>query len=53
MKILKRSLIGIILVPFVLVALFILYEIVGMAVNHTSSSRQTKNLVRTIETEFS
>lgn len=53
MKVLKRSLIGIILVPFVLIALFILYEIVGMAVNHISSSQQTKKLINIIDTEFS
>ena len=53
MKVLKHILIGFVCIPFVLIAVFVLFEIMGMAVNHVSSSRQTKNIVRIIEEELS
>lgn len=48
----KQILIAIIFLPFILIALFILSEIVGMAVNSSSGNRQTKNLTKMIESEL-
>ncbi|MBQ1433031.1 MAG: hypothetical protein IIZ09_08055, partial [Ruminococcus sp.] len=44
MKTLKRIGIGIIILPFALIGLYILYELVGYAVNHISTDRQTSRL---------
>lgn len=44
MKTLKRIGIGIIILPFALICLYILYELVGYAVNHISTDRQTSRL---------
>ena len=44
MKTLKRIGIGIIILPFALIGLYILYELVGYAVNHISTDRQTSKL---------
>ena len=44
MKTLKRIGIGIIILPFALIGLYILYELVGYTVNHISTDRQTSRL---------
>ena len=38
--------------PFLLIGLFILYEAVGMAVNHAASAWQTRELARLLEREL-
>ena len=53
MKRVKRVLIGMICLPLILIVLWILYEAFGMAVNHISGNRQTKNLIKEIETDLS
>lgn len=52
-RVFKGLLIGLLILPALLVGLFILYELVGMAVNHAASARQTEELVRLLETELS
>ena len=51
MKTLKRIGIGIIILPFALIGLYILYELVGYAVNHISTDRQTIQDIDVISAE--
>lgn len=44
MKQIKRIAIGVISLPFILIGLYILFEIFGMCVNHAATDRQTKEL---------
>ena len=53
MKILKRIFIGIICIPFILVSIFILFEILGLIVNHISTNIQTTQLKKAILNELS
>lgn len=53
MKVIKCILRGILCLPVVLIVLFILFEIVGMAVNHIATARQTKELKGMIVDELS
>lgn len=52
MKTLKKVLIGVLSAPFVLVLLFVLFEIFGMIVNHTATGIQTNTLHRDIRNAF-
>ena len=52
MKALQRMFKGLLMLPLVLVGLFVLYEVVGMAVNHAAGARQTAELVRLLEREL-
>ncbi len=52
MKALKKVLIGVLSAPFVLVLLFVLFEIFGMIVNHTATGIQTNTLHRDIRNAF-
>lgn len=49
----RRVLKWILCLPFLLVGLFILYEAVGMAVNHAASARQTQNAIDLLNTGLS
>ena len=49
----RRVLKWILCLPFLLVGLFILYEAVGMAVNHAASAWQTKNAIDLLNTGLS
>lgn len=49
----KRLLIVLLALPAILVGLFVLYEVMGMAVNHTASAYQTKNAIKLLNTELS
>ena len=53
MKVLKRVLIGIgitiVILPFLLIFLYIGFEIVGMNVNHSATDKQTKEFQQYIE----
>lgn len=49
MRKLTKIAIGIFITPFVLIMLYIGFEIVGMAVNHCTTERQTKRLTAYIE----
>ena len=44
MKYIKRLVVGIISLPLILIAFYVLYEVFGMCANHMSTSRQTKLL---------
>lgn len=48
----KRVLKVVLCLPLVLIGLFILYEAVGVAVNHAASARQTGELVQLLEAEL-
>lgn len=48
MKHIKRIIVGIFCIPFVLAGCYILFEIFGMCVNHISTSRQTRELTRNL-----
>ena len=48
MRLLNRMGLLIILFPFVLIAGFVLFEIVGMAVNHYATGRQTKHIINVV-----
>ena len=50
---LRRIGFGILLLPFVLIALMILYEVFGMTVNHTASARQTQNATNILKMKLS
>lgn len=52
MKTIKKILIGAAAAPFVLVLLFVLFEILGMIVNHTATGIQTGLLRRDIKKAF-
>ena len=52
MKILKRLGIGIVLLPVILICLYIVFEIVGMCVNHISTGRQTALLEKQLTAEI-
>ena len=49
----KRVLKVVLCLPLVLIGLFILYEAVGMAVNHAASAWQTKNAIDLLNTGLS
>lgn len=53
MKVVKRILISILCLPVVLILLFIVYEIIGMVVNHTATAMQTDKLEKVICEEIS
>lgn len=46
---LKRTVLFLVLLPFVFIAGYILYELVGIAVNHHATDCQTKELVSVIK----
>lgn len=48
MKQMKRIIIVIISLPFILIGFYILFEIFGMCVNHISTDRQTKELTHNL-----
>ncbi|MBQ9541560.1 hypothetical protein [Ruminococcus sp.] len=50
MKVLKRIGLCVLALPFVLVCLYIIIEIVGACVNHISTDRQTSKLKTTLTT---
>ena len=52
-RVFKELLIVLLALPAILVGLFVLYEVMGMAVNHTSSAHQTKNAIKLLNTELS
>lgn len=52
MKWLKRTGILLISLPFLLIAVFILYEIFGMCVNHLATKRQTDKLQTNLAAEI-
>lgn len=45
----RRILKALLLLPVLLIALVVLYEVVGMAVNHAASARQTSDVIRRLE----
>lgn len=53
MKVIKRIFISILCLPVVLILLFIVYEIIGMVVNHTATAMQTDKLEKAICDEIS
>ena len=53
MKWLKRTGLIIICLPFLLIIIFILYEIFGMCINHLATKRQTEQLQTNLENEIS
>ena len=50
MKHVKRIAIGIVCTPLILIAVWILFEIFGMCVNHIATSRQTSKLQHNLTT---
>ena len=52
-RVFKELLIVLLALPAILVGLFVLYEVMGMAVNHTASAYQTKNAIKLLNTELS
>lgn len=44
MKVIKKIGVGILLLPMILIAAFIIFELFGMCVNHISTGKQTKEL---------
>ena len=44
MKYLKRIAIGIVLLPFILIGLYIAFELFGMCVNHAHTNMQTRKM---------
>ncbi len=46
----RRILKWVLCLPFLLIGLVILHEVVGMVVNHTASARQTRNAVSLLHT---
>ena len=50
MKVLKRIGLCVLALPFVIVCLYIIFEIVGACVNHISTDRQTSKLKTTLTT---
>ena len=53
MKALKKIGIGLILLPLILIVIYILFELVGMCVNHISTDRQTDKLQSTLSAAVS
>ena len=53
MKWLKRIGLGILFSPFMLIVIFVLYEVFGMCANNISTNRQTKQLQAHLECEIS
>ena len=53
MKWLKRIGMGILFSPFMLIVIFVLYEVFGMCVNHIATNRQTEQLQAHLESEIS
>ncbi|MDE7325434.1 MAG: hypothetical protein K2N63_04000 [Lachnospiraceae bacterium] len=53
MKWLKRIGLGILFLPFMLIVIFVLYEVFGMCVNHIATNRQTEQLQAHLESEIS
>jgi len=49
LKYIKRIFITILCLPFVLIGLYIIFELFGMCVNHASTDRQTKELKSNLE----
>lgn len=52
MKWLKRTGLALLLLPVIVIAVFILYEIFGMCVNHIATGRQTKQLQVNLKNEI-
>lgn len=52
MKWIKRFGIGILVLPVMLTAIWGLYEIFGMCINHIATEKQTSTLQRNLETEI-
>ncbi len=52
MKWLKRTGLALLLLPVIIIAVFILYEIFGMCVNHIATGRQTNKLQVNLEKEI-
>ena len=50
---LHRVLKWIVRLPVLLMALVVLYEVVGLAVNHAASAQQTRDIVRTLRAGLS
>lgn len=53
MKWLKRLGIALLALPITLIAIFVLYEIFGMCINHITTGRQTNALQLNLENEIS
>ena len=53
MKWLKRIGLGILFSPFMLIVIFVLYEVFGMCANNNQTNRQTKQLKAHLESEIS
>lgn len=53
MKALKKIGIGLIMLPLILIVIYILFELVGMCVNHISTDRQTDKLQSTLSAAVS
>lgn len=49
METLKKVVFGIILLPFLLILIFILYECFGMYINHSTTDKQTRLLQANLE----
>lgn len=52
MKWLKRTGLALLLLPVIVIAVFMLYEIFGMCVNHIATGRQTKQLQVNLKNEI-
>lgn len=52
MKWLKRTSLGLLSLPIILIIMVILYEIFGMCVNHIATKRQTDRLKMNLENEI-
>ena len=52
MKWMKRIGLGVLLFPVILLAVFVLYEVFGMCVNHAATKQQTNQLQSNLEREI-
>lgn len=53
MNMLKRAGVAVLLLPFILILFFVLYEIFGMGVNHAATNKQTDKLLTNLESAIS
>lgn len=52
MKTLEKVVCGLVLLPFLLILIFILYECFGMYINHNTTDKQTRVLQENLEREI-
>lgn len=52
MKLIKRTGLALLFLPVILILIFILYEFIGMCVNHSATRQQTMKLRTNLENEI-